>query len=151
VCRSHFVCERVMWQCTCADIAHRFSAKEPVNYGLFCGKRPATQGILHIFATLHAEWLMRLCRYRPHSAYAILHTGWRRCIGSLELQVSFRQRLANLRALSQKMTYEGKVSYDSTPLCTWMAGKKNHHLWWFFSPTHRPASLWEETCVFDSL
>jgi len=30
-----------------------FSAKEPYDQGLFCGKRPATYGISCIFATLH--------------------------------------------------------------------------------------------------
>ena len=30
------------------------SAKEPCNWWLFCGKRPATKGILCIFATLYA-------------------------------------------------------------------------------------------------
>ena len=33
-----------------------FSAKENYNYWLFCGKRPATYGILCIFATLY-EWM----------------------------------------------------------------------------------------------
>ena len=29
-----------------------FSAKEPYNWWLFCGKRPATQGILCLYAIL---------------------------------------------------------------------------------------------------
>ena len=43
--------------------------------------------------------------------------GWRRPIGSLKLQVIFRKRATNYRALLRKMTYENKASYDSTPPC----------------------------------
>ena len=42
-------------------------------------------------------------------------TGWRRTIGCLKF---FRKRATNYRALVQKMTYEDKASYDSTPPCT---------------------------------
>jgi len=45
-------------------------------------------------------------------------TGWRRPIGCLKLQVIFRKRATNYRALLQKMTYKDKASYDSTPPCT---------------------------------
>jgi len=44
--------------------------------------------------------------------------GWRRLIGCLNLQVIFRKRATNYRALLRKMTYEDKASYDSTPPCT---------------------------------
>ena len=49
-------------------------------------------------------------------------TGWRRCIGCLNLQVSFRKRANNYRALLRKMTYKDKASYDAVPPCrvsTW--------------------------------
>ena len=45
-------------------------------------------------------------------------TGWRRLIGCLKLQVIFRKRATNCRALLRKMTYKDKASYDSTPPCT---------------------------------
>jgi len=45
-------------------------------------------------------------------------TGWRRLIGCLKLQVTFRKRASNYRALLRKMTCEDKASYYSTPLCT---------------------------------
>jgi len=45
-------------------------------------------------------------------------TGWRRLIGCLKLQVIFRKRATNYRALLRKMTYKDKASYDSTPPCT---------------------------------
>jgi len=44
-------------------------------------------------------------------------TGWRRLIGCLKVQVIFRKRATNYRALLRKMTYEDQVSYDSTPPC----------------------------------
>jgi len=47
-----------------------------------------------------------------------LYTGGRRLIGCLKLQVIFRKRATNYRALLRKMTYEDKASYDSTPPCT---------------------------------
>jgi len=45
-------------------------------------------------------------------------TGWRRLIGCLKLQVTFRKRASNYRALLRKMTCEDKASYYSTPRCT---------------------------------
>ena len=47
----------------------------------------------------------------------VVHTGWRRCIGCLKLQVSFCKRATNFRALLYKMTYKDKASYISTPPC----------------------------------
>ena len=44
-------------------------------------------------------------------------TGWRRPIGRLKLRVSFRKRATNYRALLQKITYEDKASYESSPPC----------------------------------
>ena len=48
------------------------------------------------------------------------HTGtwWRRPIGCLKLQVIFRKRAHNYRALLWKMTCKGKASYGSSPPCT---------------------------------
>jgi len=41
--------------------------------------------------------------------------GWRRLIGCLKLQVNFRRRATNYRALLWNMTYKDKASYDSSP------------------------------------
>ena len=49
---------------------------------------------------------------------ALYTAGWRRPTGCLKLQVSFRKRATNYRALLRKMTCKDKASYDSTPLCT---------------------------------
>jgi len=42
-------------------------------------------------------------------------TGWRRCIGCLKLQVSFRKQTTNYRALLRKETYKDKAPYGSSP------------------------------------
>jgi len=47
-----------------------------------------------------------------------VNTRWRRCIGCLTLQVFFRKRTTNYKALLRKITYKEKASYDSTPPCT---------------------------------
>jgi len=44
-------------------------------------------------------------------------TGWRRPIGCPKLQVIFRKRANNYRALLPKMTYKDKASYGSSPPC----------------------------------
>jgi len=44
-------------------------------------------------------------------------TGWRRPLGCLKLQVIFRKRATNYRALWQKTTYKDKVSCGSSPPC----------------------------------
>jgi len=43
--------------------------------------------------------------------------GWRRPIGCLKVQVIFRKRATNYRALLRKMTYEDKASNGSSPPC----------------------------------
>ena len=44
-------------------------------------------------------------------------TEWRRPIGCLALQVIFRERTTNYRALWRKMTDKDKASYGSSPPC----------------------------------
>jgi len=46
-----------------------------------------------------------------------LSTGWRRLIGCLKLQVIFRKKATNYRALLRKITYKDEASYDATPPC----------------------------------
>jgi len=92
----------------------------------------------HMNASWHAYecvmthiWMSHVnTQTKPHSI-----TVWRRCIGCLKLQVSFRlklqvsfhQRATYHRALLRKMTYKDKASYDATPPCTawleWMSQK----------------------------
>ena len=49
-------------------------------------------------------------------------TGWRRLIECLKLQVVFRKKATNHRALLHKMTHQDKASYDSTPPCIRICG-----------------------------
>ena len=55
-------------------------------------------------------------------------TGWRRCIGCLNSQVSFRKRATNHRALLQKMTYEAKGTYASSQPISATAHRSMTHL-----------------------
>ena len=49
-----------------------------------------------------------------------VHTGWRRLIGCLKLQVIFRKRATNYGALLRKMTYQDKTSYGAQhPVRQW--------------------------------
>ena len=50
----------------------------------------------------------------------VLYTGWCRVIGCLKLQVFFRKRATNCRALWWKETCQDKVSYASSPPCTFI-------------------------------
>ena len=45
--------------------------------------------------------------------------GWQRRRGCLKVQVIFRKRATNWRALFRKMTYGDKASYGSSPPCMW--------------------------------
>ena len=47
-----------------------------------------------------------------------VHTEWRRRIGYFKLQVIFRKKAIDYRALLRKMTYKDKASCDSTPPCS---------------------------------
>ena len=44
--------------------------------------------------------------------------GWRRCMGCLKLQVTFRKRATNYRAVLRKTTCENQALYGSLPLCS---------------------------------
>jgi len=64
------------------------------------------------------EWSDAVCASRDAVSLACQSgTAWPRPIGCLKLQVIFRRRGTNYRALLQKITYTDKASYDSTPPC----------------------------------
>ena len=52
--------------------------------------------------------------------------GWRRPIRCLKLQVIFRKRATNYRALLRKITYEDKAPYVSAPPCIPCAPRQKH-------------------------
>jgi len=56
-------------------------------------------------------------KMKPAVPYVICDIRWPRLIGCLKLQVIFRKRATNHRALLRKMTSEDKALYASTPLC----------------------------------
>ena len=58
------------------------------------------------------------CRMYKSNQKQLTHTGWRRLIGCLQLQVIFRKRANNYMALLRRMTYEHKARYVTTPPCT---------------------------------
>jgi len=55
-----------------------------------------------------------------------LVAGWRRLKWWLKLQVIFRKRATNHRALLRKMTCKDKASYDPTPPCTTCMHRYGH-------------------------
>ena len=58
-----------------------------------------------------------LSKTPTHIIYRAQSTGWPRCVGCLNLQVSFRKRATNCRSLFRKMTYKDKAFYGSSPPC----------------------------------
>ena len=60
-------------------------------------------------------------------------TGWRRPIGCLKLQVMFRKRATNLRALLRKMTCKDKASYDVS--ITLLKHHRVSHAYWDYDNT----------------
>ena len=115
-----------------------FPAIEPYNSWLFCGKRPATEGTSCIFATMYVCTYIGLLLVRrmrdflcAHAriiwytwVYRIIPWGylkyiWKllfnmsvsyRVAKTLKMQVSFRKRATNYRALLRKMTYKDEAS-----------------------------------------
>ena len=82
---------------------------------------------VYVFVYIYMCWCVRVHTYLHMYIYVwykdiyalvmTVDTGWRRLIGCLKLQVIFRKRATNYRALLRKITYEDKASYDSTPPC----------------------------------
>ena len=56
-----------------------------------------------------------ICGYTQKSPKAC--QGWRRPIECLKVQVIFRKRTTNCRALLRKMTCKDKASYGPSPPC----------------------------------
>jgi len=71
--------------------------------------------------------------------YCVIQTGWRRPIGCVKLQVIFRKRATNHRALWWKMTYKDKASYGSLPPCMNALFHAREYVVWH-THTHTDAS-----------
>jgi len=100
------------------------------SVGLFCGnwpmirRHPMHRNDLWIYDTAFVglfcgNWSVGLfCgNWRVKRRHSIHRREWRRFIGCLKLQVFFRKRATNYRALLRKITCEDKASYGSTPPC----------------------------------
>ena len=57
-----------------------------------------------------------------------LTEGWRRLIGCLKLQVTFRKRATNCRAVLREMTLKDKASHNSKPPCTERSTSEQRYL-----------------------
>jgi len=97
------------------ELIHIYSTDEWVSSCKVCHFKNLThiEGAPLIPKKTHTHILNELtCSFNE-----LIRTGWRRCIGCLKLQVYFRKRVTNYRALLRKMTYEDKASYVSLPPC----------------------------------
>jgi len=122
--------------CKLNSYLHYFWKCAPAPFGLYdhqsrrrWGRYRQIQEFKCIYIGIYIVNPTALCTtfeyvYPLHSGYTIIRvvavgdgTGWRRHIGCLKLQVIFRNRATNHRALLRKMTYKNKASYYSTPPC----------------------------------
>ena len=70
------------------------------------------------------------------------NTGWRRLVGSPDLQIIFHKRATKYRSLLRKMTYKDKGSYESSPPC--INTQTNSGIFWYtytMTQTHGHKSL----------
>ena len=88
---------------------------------LFCDYR-----IMRLCDNMAFSWVTNNGVLKSHekSQRLDINKGWRRLIGCLKLQVILRKRATNHRALLQKMTYQDKESYGSSPLCSALAHRE---------------------------
>jgi len=110
---------------------------------------PKLQIIFHKRATKYRSFLRKMT-YKDKGSYESsppcttqqdgkepLFAGSRRPIGCLKMQVIFRERATNYRALLQKMTYKDKAFYASSPPCyTTIIHAQAHFLYISLSLSH---------------
>ena len=65
----------------------------------------------------HTFWLSQNISLTRSHILVETNTGWRRPIGCLKLQIIFRKRATNYRALLRNMSYTDKTSCKSSPPC----------------------------------
>ena len=94
------------------DVGVLHQSKHAVN------RRGETQFVTQLHQKKRWNWCVSVCVGALLCARLIRCTGWRRLIGCLKLQVMFRKRATNYRALLQKTTCEDMAPYDPTPPCT---------------------------------
>jgi len=114
--------EDIPWHNRCRITCHRSSL-------LFCVYTCLSVNI-HVY--IHTNMYTYMYTYMHKFALTTAvgsRTGWRKLIACLKLQVIFCQKTTNYRALLQKMTYEYKPSYASSPLCI-VARLYSSVYWW---------------------
>ena len=89
-------------------------AKDLYKRDYILQKRPIVLRSLLIVATPYVHSLEQfILEYTSNCA-----TGWQRPLGCLKLQIIFRKRATNYRALLRKTTSKDMASYGSSPSCT---------------------------------
>jgi len=96
-------CRRSWWRllrwCTCSTFSLQVCSLADRPRKLWLRSHIHTRTSKHRHT--HATHAYGSCDFGLSNVYC---TGWRRCIGCLKLQVSFRKRATDCRALSRKMT-----------------------------------------------
>jgi len=122
-------------QCVAVSVAAKSSVLQWVlqRRAVCCSECCSEEQYVAVYKEVIHTWNQRIRTYCTfaHSVHSVfnthvydsmcvcaLYTGWRRPITCLELQVIFRKRATNYRALLPKITYQDKASYDSSPPCT---------------------------------
>jgi len=91
---------------------HHLQTCDETDKKNFCLELPPK----YILADGLSHWHWKFCDIT--TLYVYTTTGWRRLIRCLKLQVIFRKRATNYRALLRTKTYKDKASYRSSPPCT---------------------------------
>jgi len=132
----------------CLTFKYHLTQKSPTISGYFAGNDPRDEAsykssppcisqVCGMNLTVAQSSKSQVWSTLMH-VYASIHdTGWQRPIGCLKLQVIFRKRATNYRAVLWNMTYKHKASCGSSPLCvcTWMCCFVHTHARMYWS-TH---------------
>ena len=89
---------------------------------------------MYIYTHLYIHIYIHMWRESFIYVKRLIHTGWRRLIGSPKLQIIFHKRAIKYKSLLRKTTYKDKGSYESSPPCiceathSYMCDKKVMHM-----------------------
>jgi len=106
----HDSCRCVTWRWV-GDMTHSYAWHGTTRACAWLDSRISAMSETNIFQ------IRKLLFHSSVHREGMPYTGWRRVIGCFKLQVSFRMRAMNYRALLQKMTCKDKASSASSPPC----------------------------------